>query len=65
MKRKPALAAVSGLAALALVMTACGSDETKTISGEGSTAQQKAIEHFSNLLADNTDIVLDLSLIHI
>ena len=59
MKRKPALAAVSGLAALALVMTACGSDETKTISGEGSTAQQKAIEHFSNLLADNTDIVLD------
>ncbi|MET9199972.1 phosphate ABC transporter substrate-binding protein PstS [Gordonia sp. NPDC003585] len=58
-KRNPALAAVSTLAALTLAMTACSSDETQTISGEGSTAQQKAMESFSNMLAENSNIVLD------
>ncbi|NED59988.1 phosphate ABC transporter substrate-binding protein PstS, partial [Streptomyces sp. SID10244] len=33
--------------------------DTKTISGEGSTAQQKAMEHFSNVVTDNGDIVMD------
>lgn len=59
--RKGALAAASTIAAVALV-AACGSDGgggTQTISGEGSTAQQKAMEHFSKVLTDNGDIVLD------
>ncbi|MEO9327913.1 phosphate ABC transporter substrate-binding protein PstS [Gordonia aurantiaca] len=57
-KRNGVLAAVSGLAVLTLV-TACGGGGTPTVSGEGSTAQQKAMEHFSQILSDDNDIVLD------
>ena len=57
-KRNGALAAVSAIAALTLV-TACGGGDTQTVSGEGSTAQQKAMEHFSQILSDDSDIVLD------
>ncbi|GAC68395.1 phosphate ABC transporter substrate-binding protein [Gordonia soli NBRC 108243] len=54
------MAAVSTIAAVALV-SACsgGGGESQSISGEGSTAQQKAMEHFSQVLTDNGDIVLD------
>jgi phosphate transport system substrate-binding protein len=56
--RKGAALALTAAAATVLA-TSCSSDGDKAISGEGSTAQQKAMEHFSDKLAENTDIVLD------
>ncbi|MBY4573547.1 phosphate ABC transporter substrate-binding protein PstS [Gordonia paraffinivorans] len=50
--------AASAIAVLGLV-TACSGGGTPTVSGEGSTAQQKAMEHFSQILSDEDDIVLD------
>ncbi|GAA3720592.1 phosphate ABC transporter substrate-binding protein PstS [Gordonia hankookensis] len=57
--RNGALAAVSTIAMVALVSACSSGGDTKTISGEGSTAQQKAMEHFSNVVTDNGDIVMD------
>lgn len=57
--RKSMLAATSAAAAVALLASCSSSDSERTISGEGSTAQQKAMEHFSQVLTDNGDIVLD------
>lgn len=51
-------AVVSAALAAGLVLSACGSDST-TITGEGSTAQQKAMTHFSDVLTDNDGAVLD------
>lgn len=53
--------AVAGLAAASIVLTACGGGDssTGTITGEGSTAQQKAMEHFSSVLTDNDGAILD------
>lgn len=53
-------AAVAGLAAI-MAVAACGSDSSssETITGEGSTAQQKAVEHFSQVLTDQGGAVLD------
>lgn len=51
-------AAVSAALAAGLVLSACGSDST-IITGEGSTAQQKAMTHFSDVLTDNDGAVLD------
>lgn len=53
--------AAAGLAAVSLVLTACGggSDDAGSLTGEGSTAQQKAIEHFSTVLTDNDGAILD------
>ena len=56
--RKGAALALTAAAATVLA-TSCSSGGEKAISGEGSTAQQKAMEHFSDKLAENTDIVLD------
>ena len=57
--RNGALASVSAIAALTLVTACGGGGSEQTVSGEGSTAQQKAMEHFSQVLTDNSDIVLD------
>ncbi|WP_082399366.1 phosphate ABC transporter substrate-binding protein PstS [Gordonia phthalatica] len=53
--------AAAGLAAVSLVLTACGGggDAAGTITGEGSTAQQKAVEQFAKVLTDNDGAVLD------
>ncbi|MDL9936516.1 phosphate ABC transporter substrate-binding protein PstS [Gordonia sp. ABSL1-1] len=59
LKRTPTIAAISTIAAVALATSACSSDETKNITGEGSTAQQKAMQHFSDLLAEGGDVTLD------
>nr|WP_223204972.1 phosphate ABC transporter substrate-binding protein PstS [Gordonia jinghuaiqii] len=53
------MASVSAIAALALVTACGGGGSESTVSGEGSTAQQKAMEHFSQVLSDDSDIVLD------
>ncbi|QKT06572.1 phosphate ABC transporter substrate-binding protein PstS [Gordonia sp. X0973] len=55
-----ASAAVAGVAA-AMTVAACGggSGSSTTITGEGSTAQQKAMEHFSKVLTDKGGAVLD------
>lgn len=42
-----------------LVLSACGGDDSTTITGEGSTAQQRAMTHFSDLLTDEGGAVLD------
>ncbi|MGI6797230.1 phosphate ABC transporter substrate-binding protein PstS [Gordonia sihwensis] len=54
-------AAVAGIAAASLVLTACGDGDSSsgTVTGEGSTAQQKAMEHFSQVLTDNGGVILD------
>ncbi|RPA02608.1 phosphate ABC transporter substrate-binding protein PstS [Gordonia sp. OPL2] len=57
--RNGAMAAVSTIAAVALLSACSGGGDSQTVSGEGSTAQQKAMEHFSQVLTDNSDIVLD------
>lgn len=53
-------AAIAGVAAI-MAVAACGSDSSsnQTITGEGSTAQQKAVEHFSQVLTDQGGAVLD------
>lgn len=53
-------AAVAGIAAI-LAVSACGSnsESEQTITGEGSTAQQKAMEHFTQVLTDQGGAVLD------
>ncbi|MBM7367837.1 phosphate ABC transporter substrate-binding protein PstS [Gordonia hydrophobica] len=53
--------AAAGLAAVSLVLTACGGggSDAGTITGEGSTAQQKAIEQFATVLTDNDGAILD------
>lgn len=52
-----------GLASMAvsagLVLTACGGSDGDTITGEGSTAQQRAMTHFSDVLTDEGGAVLD------
>ncbi|NNG97001.1 phosphate ABC transporter substrate-binding protein PstS [Gordonia araii] len=53
-----ASAAVAGVAAV-MAVSACGGSGSATITGEGSTAQQKAMEHFSNVLTDKGGAVLD------
>ena len=60
-KSKGVLAAAASVSAMAL-LAACGGSgggDSQSISGEGSTAQQKALEHFSQVLTDKGDIVLD------
>ncbi|EGD53621.1 phosphate ABC transporter substrate-binding protein PstS [Gordonia neofelifaecis] len=54
-------AAAAGIAAASLVLTACGGSDSSTgaVNGEGSTAQQKAMEHFSQVLTDNNGVNLD------
>lgn len=52
-------AAVAGVAAIMAVSACGGSDSEQTITGEGSTAQQKAMEHFAQVLTDNGGVVLD------
>ncbi|GAB19936.1 phosphate ABC transporter substrate binding protein [Gordonia effusa NBRC 100432] len=52
-------AAVAGVAAIMAVAACGGSDSEQTITGEGSTAQQKALEHFSQVLTDEGGSVLD------
>ena len=53
-------ATAAGLAAVSLVLTACGEGSSAgTVTGEGSTAQQKAIEHFASVLTDNDGAILD------
>lgn len=53
-------ATAAGLAAVSLVLTACGeASSAGTVTGEGSTAQQKAIEHFASVLTDNDGAILD------
>ncbi|NMO04404.1 phosphate ABC transporter substrate-binding protein PstS [Gordonia sp. TBRC 11910] len=45
-----------------MAVSACGggsSSSSQTITGEGSTAQQKAMEHFGQVLTDNGGVVLD------
>ncbi|HEY9312177.1 phosphate ABC transporter substrate-binding protein PstS [Williamsia sp.] len=60
MRMKSSAALVSAAAVTALVLSACGSEESGgTISGEGSTAQQKAMEHFQVVVADNGGNVLN------
>ena len=58
--RNGAAAALS-LAAVAALVTSCseGGGSEQSVNGEGSTAQQKAMEHFSKVLTDNSDIVFD------
>ncbi|NDK88731.1 phosphate ABC transporter substrate-binding protein PstS [Gordonia desulfuricans] len=59
--RKGALSAAAAVAAVSLI-AACGDsggDSGGTISGEGSTAQQKAMQHFADVLTNNGNIVLD------
>ncbi|WP_026919633.1 phosphate ABC transporter substrate-binding protein PstS [Gordonia shandongensis] len=52
--------ALATVAAASLALTACGSDSASgTITGEGSTAQQKAMEQFATVLTDNDGAVLD------
>jgi len=53
-----ASAAVAGVAAV-MAVSACGGSGSTTITGEGSTAQQKAMEHFSKVLTDKGGAVLD------
>ncbi len=52
-------AAVAGVAAVLAVAACGGSGSNQAITGEGSTAQQKAMEHFSQVLTDNGGTVLD------
>ncbi len=54
-------AIVCAAAVTALVMAGCSSEDSSggTISGEGSTAQQKAMEHFQTVVADNGGVVLN------
>ncbi|WP_020105027.1 phosphate ABC transporter substrate-binding protein PstS [Nocardia sp. 348MFTsu5.1] len=60
MKSSAALVSAAAAAVAALVLSACGSEESGgTISGEGSTAQQKAMEHFQPIVADNGGNVLN------
>ncbi|MGB6243349.1 phosphate ABC transporter substrate-binding protein PstS [Gordonia sp. (in: high G+C Gram-positive bacteria)] len=54
--------AAAGVAAASLVLTACGGGDSSSagsITGEGSTAQQKAMEHFAQVLTDNGGVSLD------
>lgn len=55
---KKTVLSAAALAATAGLIAACGSSGD-TVSGEGATSQQKAMQHFSDVLADNGDIVLD------
>lgn len=60
MRIKSSGAIVCAAAVTALVVAGCSSDDSGgTISGEGSTAQQKAMEHFQTVVADNGGIVLN------
>ncbi|WP_132993095.1 phosphate ABC transporter substrate-binding protein PstS [Gordonia zhaorongruii] len=53
-------AASATVVAAALVLSACGSgSDAATVTGEGSTAQQKAMEVFSEALADGDKVNLD------
>ncbi|WP_415040837.1 phosphate ABC transporter substrate-binding protein PstS [Gordonia sp. (in: high G+C Gram-positive bacteria)] len=52
-------AAVAGVAAVLAVSACGGSSSGATITGEGSTAQQKAMEHFAKVLTDEGGSVLD------
>lgn len=56
--RRTTIAASAAITA-GLVLSACGSDSSTTITGEGSTAQQKAMTHFADVLTDNDGDVLD------
>lgn len=51
-------AAVVGVAAVTAI-SACGGSDSTTITGEGSTAQQKAMQHFSDVLTEKGGAVLD------
>lgn len=42
-----------------MAVSACGGSGSVTITGEGSTAQQKAMTHFSNVLTEKGGAVLD------
>lgn len=60
MRIKSSGAIVCAAAVTALVLSACGSEASGgTVSGEGSTAQQKAMEHFQTVVADNGGVVLN------
>ncbi|PYE14959.1 phosphate transport system substrate-binding protein [Williamsia limnetica] len=60
MRIKSSGAIVCAAAVTALVLASCSSEESGgTVSGEGSTAQQKAMEHFQTVVADNGGIVLN------
>ena len=53
-------AVVSAALAAGLVLTACGGDsDSTTLTGEGSTAQQKAMTHFADVLTDEGGAILD------
>lgn len=53
-------AVVSATVSAGLLLSACGgSGSSATITGEGSTAQQKAMTHFADVLTDNDGAVLD------
>lgn len=54
-----ATAVVSAALAAGLALSACSSDSSTVITGEGSTAQQKAMTHFADVLTDNGGAVLD------
>ncbi|MFT3716035.1 MAG: phosphate ABC transporter substrate-binding protein PstS [Gordonia sp. (in: high G+C Gram-positive bacteria)] len=59
--RSRAIGAAALAAAAGLALTACGgsSSDSVSITGEGSTAQQKAMKHFGDVLTDNDGPVLD------
>ncbi|WP_415032826.1 phosphate ABC transporter substrate-binding protein PstS [Gordonia sp. (in: high G+C Gram-positive bacteria)] len=52
-------AAMAGVAAVLAVSACSGGGDGATITGEGSTAQQKAMEHFGKVLTDDGGAVLD------
>ncbi|MFT3660044.1 MAG: phosphate ABC transporter substrate-binding protein PstS [Gordonia sp. (in: high G+C Gram-positive bacteria)] len=52
--------AATAVVTAGLVLSACGSGSSSTtITGEGSTAQQKAMTHFADILTDDGGAVLD------
>ncbi|WP_024332917.1 phosphate ABC transporter substrate-binding protein PstS [Gordonia hirsuta] len=53
------VSALSAALAAGLLLTACGSGSGPVITGEGSTAQQKAMTHFADVLTDDGGAVLD------
>lgn len=51
-KNKGAVAAISSVATIALLTSCSGGESGGTVSGEGATSQQKAMEHFSQILSE-------------
>ena len=56
--RRAGAAAATAVAAT-VALAACSSSSESSITGEGSTAQQKAMELFADVLTDNGDVNLD------